>query len=49
MNKSKRVLKIRTPEVGSAVVRISHKLLSRSSNGQVVKIADKYYKIRELG
>lgn len=48
-NKSKGILKKKTPEVGSAVVRISHKLTSRSSVGQVVKIGDKYFRMKELG
>lgn len=36
-------------ELGSALVRISHKINSRTSKGQLVKVGDKYYRIRELG
>jgi hypothetical protein len=41
--------KVNTPEVGSAIVRIAHKLSSNNSKGQLVKIEDRYYRIKELG
>lgn len=39
--------RISNPEISSAIVRLSHKI-SRT-NGQVVKIGDKYYRIKEIG
>ena len=48
-NKCKTSTKTRTPELGSALVRIAHKLSSSTSKVQVVKLGDKYYRIKELG
>lgn len=39
----------RNPEIGSGLVRIAHKISSVSSQTQVVKIGDKYFRVRELG
>ena len=39
----------RNPEIGSGLVRIAHKISSVSSQAQLVKIGDKYFKVRELG
>lgn len=41
--------KVYSPEIGSAIVRIAHKISSNNSKGQVVKIENKYYRIKELG
>lgn len=48
-NKVEKASKVNTPEVRSAIVRIAHKLSANNSKGQVVKIGDKYYRIKELG
>lgn len=48
-NKEKVSTAKKSPELSSAVVRISHKIKSRSSNGDIVKIEGKYYRMRELG
>ncbi len=40
---------IKSPELRSALVRVAHKLSSNNSNTQVVKIGDKYFRIKELG
>jgi CRISPR/Cas system-associated endonuclease Cas1 len=47
--RTENLTKVSSPEVSSAMVRIAHKLSSNSTKGQVVKIADKYYRIKELG
>ncbi len=39
----------RTPEIGSGLVRVSHKISSDRSSNQLVKIGEKYFKVRELG
>ena len=39
----------RTPEIGSGLVRIAHKISSVSSQTQLVKIGEKYFRVRELG
>lgn len=39
----------RTPEIGSGLVRIAHKISSVSSQSQLVKIGEKYFRVRELG
>lgn len=39
----------RTPEIGSGLVRIAHKISSVSSETQVIKIGEKYFRVRELG
>lgn len=39
----------RTPEIGSGLVRIAHKISSVSSEPQVIKIGEKYFRVRELG
>jgi hypothetical protein len=41
--------RMNSPEVGSALVRIAHKLSSKSSEGQVVKLGEKYFRVKELG
>ncbi|AGA76719.1 hypothetical protein [Echinicola vietnamensis] len=47
--KKKKSKKTNSPELGSAIVKIAHKLSSKRSGSQVVKIGDKYYRIKELG
>jgi hypothetical protein len=39
----------RKPEIGSGLVRIAHKISSVSSQSQLVKIGEKYFRVRELG
>jgi len=39
----------RAPEIGSGLVRIAHKISSISSEPQVVRIGDRYFRVRELG
>lgn len=39
----------RNPEIGSGLVRIAHKISSVSSQTQLVKIGERYFKVRELG
>lgn len=46
---TKKTTKPKSPEMGSAMVRVSHKISANNSKGQVVKIGDKYYRIKELG
>lgn len=47
--KNKNTTKVNTPEIGSALVRIAHKISSVNSQSQVVKIGDRYFRVRELG
>jgi len=39
----------KTPEVRSALVRMAHSISSRNSATQVVKIGEKYFRVKELG
>lgn len=39
----------RNPEESSELVRISHKISSTTSKPQLIKIGEKYYRVRELG
>lgn len=39
----------RDPEIGSGLVRIAHKIVSTSSQTQLVKIGERYFRVRELG
>ena len=39
----------RNVEIGSGLVRIAHKISSISTQTQLVKIGDRYFKVRELG
>ncbi|WP_428223967.1 hypothetical protein [Flavobacterium sp.] len=39
----------RSPEIGSGLVRIAHKISSASGQTQLIKIGEKYFKVRELG
>jgi len=48
-NKSRNQDRVNSPEVGSALVRIAHKLSSKSNEIQVVKIGEKYFRVKELG
>lgn len=48
-NKTAKKQTYRNPEVGSGLVRIAHKISSVTSKPQLVKIGDKYYRVRELG
>jgi len=40
---------LNTPEFKSWLVRIAHKIKSNTSNPQIIKFGDKYFKIKELG
>lgn len=40
---------IRAPEFSIELVIISNKISSTTSNPQMIKIGDKYYRVRELG
>lgn len=37
------------PEFGVELVVLSHKIKSTTSKPQLIKIKDKYYRVRELG
>jgi hypothetical protein len=37
------------PEIGSGLVRIAHKISATSGESQLVKIGEKYFRVRELG
>lgn len=39
----------RSPELSSGLVRIAHKISSTSGEAQLVKIGDRYFRVRELG
>jgi hypothetical protein len=39
----------RSPEMGGGLVQISHKISSTSSKPQIIKIGDKYFRVKELG
>ncbi len=41
--------KFRSPEFGSELVRLSCKISSVTSKTQIIKIANKYFKVKELG
>ncbi|MBI6118367.1 hypothetical protein [Salegentibacter maritimus] len=41
--------KYRSSEISSGLVRVSHLIKSNTNETQVVKIGDKYFKVRELG
>lgn len=45
----KTISKHRSSEISSGLVKVSHLIKSNSSKRQVVKIGDKYFKVRELG
>jgi hypothetical protein len=47
--KTKSKKNVNSPEVGSALVRLAHRLSSKTSEKQVVKIGEKYYVVKELG
>ncbi|MBD8084090.1 hypothetical protein [Chryseobacterium caseinilyticum] len=38
-----------TPETESAFVRVAHKISSSNSKSQVVKIGNKFFRVKELG
>lgn len=42
-------MKLRESKFSSDLVKISHKIDSTTSKPQIVKIGEKYYRIRELG
>lgn len=48
-NKKSSVGKYRSADVSSGLVRVSHLIKSNTTKNQVVKIGDKYFKVRELG
>lgn len=39
----------RSPEIGSGLVRIAHKISSVTGQTQLIKIGEKYFRVRELG
>lgn len=39
----------RSAEISSGLVRIAHKISSISGQTQLIKIGEKYFKVRELG
>lgn len=41
--------KHRNPELSSGLVKVAHLIKSNTSETQIVKINNKYYKVRELG
>ena len=45
----KKNLKHRSSEISSGLVRISHLIKSNTDETQIVKIGNKYFKVRELG
>ncbi len=47
--KSTKLISFRSPEVGSGLVRIAHKISSTSGQTQLIKIGEKYFRVRELG
>ena len=38
-----------SPELKSAFVRLSHRIDSHKTNGQVVKLEGRYFRVKELG
>ena len=46
---NKKVKKHRSAEISSGLVRVSHLIKSNTNEIQVVKIGDRYFKVRELG
>lgn len=48
-SKQPKQITYRSTEIGSELVRISHKITSTSSKPQLIKIGDKYFNVRELG
>lgn len=40
---------LRDIKTSSELVRISHKISSTTSEPQLIKIGDKYYRVKELG
>jgi hypothetical protein len=39
----------RSAEISSGLVRIAHKISSTSGQAQMIKIGEKYFRVRELG
>lgn len=39
----------RSAEISSGLVRIAHKISSTSGQTQLIKIGEKYFRVRELG
>lgn len=39
----------RSAEISSGLVRIAHKISSTSGQTQMIKIGEKYFRVRELG
>lgn len=39
----------RTPEFSSELIKLSHKINSTTSKPQLIKIGEKYFRVRELG
>jgi hypothetical protein len=39
----------RTPEFSSELIKLSHKISSTTSKPQLIKIGEKYFRVRELG
>lgn len=47
--KKTKVSNINSPEIGSGLVRVAHKIRSANSESQVIKIGTRYFRVRELG
>ena len=47
--KKKNIKNNRNNEFRSELVRLSHKVKSTTSKAQIIKICNKYFKIKELG
>jgi hypothetical protein len=41
--------KYRTAKMSSGLVRVAHKISSNINEPQIVKIGDKYFRVKELG
>ncbi|SHI40972.1 hypothetical protein [Flavobacterium terrae] len=48
-SKTDKALSHRSPEIGSGLVRIAHKISSATGESQLIKIGEKYFRVRELG
>lgn len=48
-SKAEKALSHRSPEIGSGLVRIAHKISSATGESQLIKIGEKYFRVRELG
>ena len=49
MNNNKKTQNLRTQEFSAELVKISHKISSTTSKPQLIKIGEKYFRVKELG